>query len=156
VDLFGNERLFWFILGFAFLIVEVLAPGVFFLFFGIGAWVVMLLLLVLPVPQVAQWIIFVAVSVIGLVILRRHVALLFKRRHEGRRDSLQEPMVAEGYIGRVVEVVADITPERPGMVELNGTNWQARSAVGLVKGTMARVKEVNGLTLEVEPQAAAD
>jgi membrane protein implicated in regulation of membrane protease activity len=149
----GSYKLFWFVLGLALLILEVATPGVLvFVFFGVGAWVVMLCLVVLPLPPAIQWGAFIAVSVALLVLLRRHLAGLFnKRSAQGRGDSLQEPMVAGSYLGRVVEVVEDVAPGRPGLVELNGTNWRAESAAGVSKGARARILEVRDLTLWVEP-----
>jgi membrane protein implicated in regulation of membrane protease activity len=152
MELLGSYKIFWFALGMAFLILEVLTPGVVFLFFGLGAWVVMAILLVASIPAGAQWGVFIVVSVLALITLRRHVARLFaKKEAGGRADSLKEPMVAASYIGRVVEVVGDIGPDRPGLVELNGTNWQARAPVAIPKGSMVRVVEVRDLALTVEP-----
>jgi membrane protein implicated in regulation of membrane protease activity len=152
MELLGSYKLFWFALGLAFLILEVATPGIVFLFFGLGSWVVMLILLAAPIPPFAQWLVFTVVSVLALLTLRKHVTRLFaKKDGGGRADSLKEPMVANSYIGRVIEVIGDIAPDRPGLVELNGTNWQARSQSAIPKGAMVRVKEVSDLTLVVEP-----
>ena len=152
MELFGSYKLFWFGLGLLLLILEVLTPVIVFLFFGLGAWVVLLTLVVLPTPPAVQWGVFIVVSVVALLTLRKHVTRLFaKKDGGGRADSLKEPMVADSYLGRVVEVIGDIAPDRPGLVELNGTNWRASSQTPVPKGAMVRVKEVMDLTLVVEP-----
>lgn len=152
MELFGSYKLFWFALGLAFLILEVATPGIVFLFFGLGAWVVMAILLLATPPPAVQWVVFIAVSVAALVALRRHVTRLFSKKDGGgRADSLKEPMVAASYLGRTVEVISGIEPGRPGLVELNGTNWQALSSKPAPKGSMVKVVEMRDLTLVVEP-----
>jgi membrane protein implicated in regulation of membrane protease activity len=152
MELLGSYKLFWFALGLAFLVMEVLTPGVVFVFFGLAAWAVLLILLVIPLPPVLQWIVFTAISVVALLTLRKHVAKLFaKKRQAGRDDSLQDPMVAGVYVGRGVVVVGDIGHDRPGRVGLNGTNWQAWSRAPISKGAMARIVEVRDLSFLVEP-----
>jgi membrane protein implicated in regulation of membrane protease activity len=148
---FESYQLFWFILGFFFLFLEVLTPGVVFAFFGLGSWVVTLLLFFMPMPVSFQWIIFIVASALFLVFLRRHLTALFRRIEKGRTDSLREPMVANQYIGREVLVVSEIASDRAGLVELNGTNWQARSNTKVAAGVMVKVIELDGLTLWVEP-----
>ena len=61
-------------------------------------------------------------------------------------------------IGEVGEVIEAVDPD--GVVTLRGAPWRARTnrATPLAAGDRARVVEVDGLLLEVEPEAggAAD
>ncbi|MDR2612845.1 MAG: NfeD family protein [Deltaproteobacteria bacterium] len=151
--LFGSEPLFWFALGLFLLILEVTTPGVFFVFFGLGAWTVLLVSLFLPfLPRWAEWALFAAVSVASLVLLRRHLIVFLASRKPPKTDSLSEPMVAERYLGQEVDVIEDIQPGRPGTVEFNGTRWQARCAEALKAGDRARIVDLDGLTFKLEPQ----
>ncbi|MDR1609096.1 MAG: NfeD family protein [Deltaproteobacteria bacterium] len=151
MSLFGSEVIFWFAVGFVFLVLEILTPGIVFVFFGLGAWLVMALRFFFPLWPSFQFVIFILSSVIFLVLLRRQFKLLFNRaKSQGRVDSLSESIVAENYLGREVEVLKDIAPDRPGLVELNGTNWTARAEESLTAGQIVRVVEVSGLTLIVE------
>jgi membrane-bound serine protease (ClpP class) len=60
----------------------------------------------------------------------------------------------ETMIGMRAEVV---TPCRPtGQVRVNGELWEATCATGLDVGDTAVVKEMDGLTLTVEPAPAAE
>ena len=77
MSLFGSEVLFWFVLGFVLLILEIATPGIVFVFFGLGAWLVMGLLFLFPLSQFFQFLIFIVSSVIFLFLLRRHLKNIF-------------------------------------------------------------------------------
>jgi membrane protein implicated in regulation of membrane protease activity len=147
----GHGPLFWFALGVVLIVLEIITPGVFFLFFGLGAWFVFLLNFAVPVTPWAQWALFAAVSVISLVLLRRHVIAYLASRKVPKTDSLSEPMVSERYLGQEVDLVTDLGPGRPGTVEFNGTLWQAKCASPLKKGDRARIADLDGLTFQLEP-----
>jgi membrane protein implicated in regulation of membrane protease activity len=149
--LLGNYWLFWFGIGFVFLILEVATPGVVFLFFGAGAWVVMALCLAFPMPPYLQWVVFIILSLLFLALFRKKLTAMFRKPGGGRTDSLSEPMFANQYIGREVVVIKAIGPERPGMIELNGSNWQARSQASLGEGQNAKIVDLKDLVVWVEP-----
>jgi membrane protein implicated in regulation of membrane protease activity len=147
----GNYWLFWFIIGFAFLFLEVLTPGMFLAFFGLGAWTVMAIMFVIPLQVGLQWSIFIILSLVYLVALRRKLKDIFARREQGRSDSLKDPLVADQFIDRETLVIQAISPGRAGMVEFNGTNWKARSRHSLAEGDNARIVNLEDLVLWVEP-----
>jgi membrane protein implicated in regulation of membrane protease activity len=152
MQLLGNYWLFWFAVGFVFLFLEVMTPGVVFLFFGLGAWVVMALLFLIPIPVYVQWVLFLALSLAFLALLRGKVNALFRKGGSDRRgDSLKDPLVADQYIGREVVVVKAITPDKSGIIELNGSNWQARAHTELAEGANAKIVELKDLIVWVEP-----
>jgi membrane-bound serine protease (ClpP class) len=75
------------------------------------------------------------------------------------RTRFSTPTIGrEWMIGEVGDVLEDVDPE--GVVTLRGAPWRARTnrATPLTAGDRARVVEVDGLLLEVEPEAggAAD
>ncbi|MDR2460195.1 MAG: NfeD family protein [Deltaproteobacteria bacterium] len=153
LEFLSTGKLFWFVLGFVLLILEVVTPGaLFFIFFGIGAWIVALLLFFVPqLPIWAQWSIFIVTSLIALLILRKQILKLLNAKKTPVTDSLSEPMVADRYLGQEVDVLADLVPNRPGIVEFNGTQWQAKSRTFIPLGDRARIVELDNLTLWVEP-----
>jgi membrane protein implicated in regulation of membrane protease activity len=152
MGVFESDVLFWFVLGFALFIMELVTPGVFFVFFGLGAWAAMLVNLTpIPLAPWAQWALFAVVSVASLVLLRRHLIVFLAARKVSKVDSLSEPMVADRYLGQEVEVLAAISPGRPGTVEFNGTRWQAKSRTALAVGDRARSLDLDGLTFMIEP-----
>jgi membrane protein implicated in regulation of membrane protease activity len=152
MEYFGDGKTFWFVLGFVFMILEIVTPGVFFLFFGLGAWLTLVIFAIFPgCPVWFLWVIFIVTSVASLVLLRQKVVILLAQRKVRKTDSLSEPMVAERFIGKEVEVLADILPGKPGTVEFNGTRWQAKSDAPLNTGARAKVIAVDDLTLVVSP-----
>ncbi len=58
---------------------------------------------------------------------------------------------AEGLIGRVAEVVDEITPEKEGKVFLDGEYWNAQSPQVIRKGEKVEIVERSGLRLTVRP-----
>ena len=63
--------LYWLILGIALLFVELLTPGFVAMFFGMAAITVALLDWLLPLGQIAPWIIFAVLSVVYILLLRK-------------------------------------------------------------------------------------
>lgn len=142
-----NPSLFWFLLGVVFLVLEALTPGFFLMFFGLGAWVVSLAVFSLSIGPPLQWLIFIVVSVAGLLIFRRKVRSFFQGRL-ARNDNMEDPVAQATYLNREVVVIKETGPDQPGLVELNGTNWQARTDGPLLSpGQRARVVRLEGLTL---------
>jgi membrane-bound serine protease (ClpP class) len=60
----------------------------------------------------------------------------------------------EALIGAPAEVVAACDPD--GRVRYRGELWSARSEVPLAVGQQVRITGIEGLTLDVEPQASED
>lgn len=142
-----NPSLFWFLLGVAFLVLEALTPGFFLMFFGLGAWLVSLTIFFLPLGPQWQWLIFIVVSVVSLLIFRRKVKTFFQGRL-AKNDNLDDPVARSQYLGREVLIIKETGPDQPGLAELNGTNWQARTDGPLLApGQRARVIGLEGLTL---------
>jgi membrane-bound serine protease (ClpP class) len=56
----------------------------------------------------------------------------------------------ETLVGRTAAVVDDCDPI--GRVRLNGEFWNARAQVPLREGETVRIRAIDGLTLEVEPE----
>ncbi len=151
MEIFGlDASLFWFIAGVFLLALEAVTPGFFLLFFGLGAWVAAAAAFFLPVSLSGQLLIFMAVSVLTLIILRRKLKYLF----EGRlapKDKIDDPVFTSQYLGREVTIVRRAGPVEPGLAELNGTNWRARTEQGVVEaGCQATVERLEGLTLIVK------
>ena len=144
-----NAVLFWFVLGIVFLVLEALTPGLFLLFFGLGAWAAAGARLA-GVELVGQGLIFLAVSLVSLAVFRKKLQAFFAAR-PSRNEDMDDPVVSGQYLGLEVTVIGETTPGRPGLVELNGTNWKARSEGDVLKpGDLARVLRREGLTLVVE------
>jgi membrane protein implicated in regulation of membrane protease activity len=132
----------WALVGIAMLAVEVAVPGpLVALFFAIGALAVSPLS-AFGVGAVWQWIVFSAVSVGSLLLLRGAMRGRLRRRPETPVDSL---------VGQEAVVLADVPAGGEGKAELRGVPWSARAAAGgpLRAGERCRVERVDGVTLYV-------
>ena len=142
----------WLVLGLLLVAIEVFTPGGFFLlFFGISALLVGALAATnLPFTSSLpiQIVIFLVVSITGLVLFRNALVARFGRPGRGREvDSLMDS---------VATALEDLAPGAMGKVELRGSTWAARNSGGVpvVRGQRCTVEHVDGLTLWV--RVAAD
>lgn len=150
-----SPSLMWFIIGIVLLVLEALTPGFFLMFFGFGALVVSGLTFFLPIDDTLQWGAFLLVSIIALLVFRKKVKSLFQGRMAAS-DNMDDPVVSDQYIGREVLILKDVSKDEPGLAELNGTNWQARTEGPMLEaGKRARVVRLEGLSLVLAagPQA---
>ena len=151
-----SPSLMWFLIGIFLLMLEALTPGFFLMFFGFGALVVSLVTLAAPIGEAFEWSIFLVVSVASLLIFRKRLRTLFQGRM-AKNENMHDPVVSEQYIGREVLILEEVSKDKPGLAELNGTNWQARTEGPiLAAGRRARVLRLEGLSLVVSSAEAAE
>jgi len=136
----------WILLGLGLLFVELATPGSFVaFFFGLSGIVVgVLVALGWAGPGWVHWLLFSALAIMMLALLRGPLNARLNLRGSGRPvDSL----VGEGG------VVLDEVPEGGvGKVEVRGSSWNVRASQALKKGQRCRVERVDGLTLWVRPE----
>lgn len=145
-----NASLFWFLFGVAFLVFEMITPGFVLLFFGLGAWVVSGLIYFLPIAPSFQVLVFISSSIFLLFVLRRKLKVVFKGR-QNTDNNFDDAVIKGQYIGREVTILEEISPDKPGRAELNGTSWQAKTAgPSFAIGARAKVVQLDGLTLVLE------
>ena len=124
---FNNPAVLWFIAGFVFFVLEFAIPGFILFFFAVGAWVVALLSLFLDLSINAQLIIFLATSLVTILLFRKWVKnIIWTKKHatELEHEFLGKTGIAETYIG----------PDQDGKVDFKGTSWNARSEDIIEKG----------------------
>lgn len=140
----GLQFWHWMILGLALAVVEVLAPGTFFLWLGIAAGLTGLLLLVAPgVGWEIQLIVFGVLCVVSVAAGRAWL-----RRHPLRSEDATLNRRGEQYVGRVFALVEAIVDGR-GTVKVGDSNWRAEGP-DLPAGTRVKVTGVAGTVLKVE------
>ncbi|HHO68385.1 MAG TPA: NfeD family protein, partial [Gammaproteobacteria bacterium] len=109
----------WWILGVALLILEVFAPGAFFLWLGIAAGVVGLVVYLLPeLAWEYQLLLFSILSVISIVVWRRFFRL--------RAEDTDQPTLnrrGEQYIGRVFTLETPLV-NGMGKIRIDDTTWK--------------------------------
>lgn len=106
------------LVGIIFLALELLLPG--WIFFGLGAWSVALLLPLVPMSLAVQLLVFLGASLLLLLI----AAILCQKIFLGRtldRDAMDRNQPLEG----TGEVIEDIVPPALGKIKCSGSFWQA-------------------------------
>lgn len=133
----------WLIVGSAFMALEILTPGGFYvLFFGIGAVVVGLLAAAgMAGPPWLQWLLFAVISVASLLLFRRPLL-----------KKLEKPdHVVDSIVGEVAVAMSEIQVAGIGKAELRGSVWTARNIGGalITAGQRCIVERIDGLMLHV-------
>ena len=145
---FFKPEIIWFIIGITLLVAEFAIPGLVVFFFGVGACIVATLLLIFDLSLTWQLLIFLVSSLILLFSLRRWLAKVFIGRTIGDKEYQE---IEDDFIGRRGMVEADIKPNLPGKIELNGTSWKAEADEVIKKGTPVEVIGKDNITLKVKP-----
>jgi membrane protein implicated in regulation of membrane protease activity len=137
----------WIALGLVLAGIELVTPGLFLIFFSIGALAVGALAVaeVIATPWL-QWLLFPAIAIVTLRLFRRPLMGRLQQ-HEGadRIDSL---------VGELATPADAIPAGGYGRAELRGSSWNVRNvaAVAVAAGQRCRVVGVDGLMLHVRPE----
>ena len=135
----------WWVLGAVLMAIEVFAPTTLFLWTGISAGAVGVVLLVAgEMAWELQWLLFAVLSVLSVIAWRRYARL--------RPTPSEDPLLnrrAEQCVGRLVTLEAPIVDGR-GKVDLEGATWTVQGE-DLEAGVRVKVVGVDGLILKVEP-----
>lgn len=133
----------WLVLGLVLLILEVFAPSVFFIWLGIAAGIVGLLMLLIPdLGWQLQLLLFSVLSVVTVVAGRGWL-----NRHPIKTDQPTLNRRGEQYIGRVFTLAEPIV-NGDGKIRVDDTTWKIRGN-DCEAGTRVRVIGVDGTVLLV-------
>jgi len=138
----------WWIVAGVLFVLELLAPGVFFLWFGVAAMLTGVMVLVVDVSWQVQIAVFSVLSVVSLVAGRRYFASLWNRTDQ---PNLNRRM--NNFVGRSFQLDQPIHGRR-GQIEIDDALWKIEGP-DCEAGTWVTVRSVNGLSLVVEPDDAA-
>lgn len=150
-----SAPLLWFLLGLAFLLVELAAPTLVLIFFSAGAWVTACAAL-LGLPPAWQLVLFILVSLLTLLVLRRHLRAVFGGRAHRAADADAQGGHAPGHplTGRVGLVSKALRPGEVGEVSIDGSFWRAVADEEIHAGRAVRVlgtRPDDALLLRVAP-----
>lgn len=135
----------WWSLGAILLIIELLAPGMFFMWMGESAFVVGAVLWVFPGMDLEyQVILFSILSVVSIVVFRR-----FLRHSPIQSDRPLLNQRTAQYVGRVFTLQEPIVNGR-GKIRVDDSTWRVEGADCPV-GARVRVTDAEGVILKVEP-----
>jgi membrane protein implicated in regulation of membrane protease activity len=139
----------WWALGGALLIVEAFAPGFVFLWLGLSAALVGLLLWLWPgISPDFQVLIFAALSVASVVGWRR-----WRNAHPTQSDQPNLNRRGAQYVGRHFTLLEPISNGR-GRVEVGDSSWTV-AGPDLPAGATVEVIGADGTVLQVRPAATA-
>ena len=137
---------FWLVLLIIFVVAECLTVGLISIWFAGGALIAMFFAL-LGVSTVWQIVVFLVVSAI-LLVITRPIAVKYI-------NNKKEKTNYQSVIGTVVKVIEKIDNlNQTGAAFADGKEWTARATqdnVILEKDTFAKVMEIEGVKLLVEP-----
>ena len=136
----------WLLAGLIFLGLELFVPGVVLAFFGCGAILVAVLVLIFPMPFGLQLFIMLASSILMLI--------LFRNKLLNKLTSDTKKIRFGSVVGEKVKVIETIPPGLTGHVELHGSQWGAeahRVDIEIAEGTWVIVRGRKNITLVVEP-----
>lgn len=146
-SILSRPELIWFIIGLVLFLLELVIPGFFIFFFGIGAWVTALLCLIAEPGVNVQALVFATTSVLSLVALRR----MIQRRFFDTKDNLSEA-VEDEFTGREATATTAILPGKKGKVEFKGTSWNAESESAVNEGETVIITRKDNFNLFVKPK----
>jgi len=143
-----SNELIWFLFGLVLMLGEIVTPGFVLIFFGVGAWLIALLLwLGISISFTTQLFVFLVASIVSLILFRKYGS---KYSH-GKVVRPDSGSSIDDVKGERAVVLYDIQPRTGGKVEFHGTLWNAESDVAISKGASVEVLERNNLTLKVKP-----
>lgn len=134
------SSILWLLILIAFIVFEAVTINLVTIWFAVGA-AAALISSAFTTSWRIQFIVFAVVSAVAVAATRP----LAKKYVEARKVRTN----ADRNIGRKARVLADVTPDEPGRVRLDGVDWQARSEQPLPAGTLCEVQRVEGTTLVV-------
>lgn len=140
------EFWYWLIAALVMVIFEMVVPAAYFLWMGISAFVVGLLLYAIPgMPLLIQIVIFGVLSVVTL--------LLYKRHQKLNPVEIDEPKLnrrGEQYVGRLFTLEEPIV-NGTGKVKVDDSIWKVRGSDSPA-GMKVRVISVDGTVFNVESE----
>lgn len=143
----GLEIVFWYwwVLAVGFLAIELLAPGFFFLWLAVSAFIVGSILLMIPVaPFEVQLLLFSVLAVISILVWRRYVSA---KSQESDHPFLNQR--GAQYIGRTFNLVTPIENGH-GKIKVGDSLWLVHGE-DCPLGSKVKVVGIKGTVFDVEP-----
>ena len=150
LELIFASHWYWLIAAAVLLILEIIVPGIFLIWLGLGAALVGLFLLVVPGADPAWQLLALTVSIYFSVV----VGLRWQRKLLRQQPS-ELNLGLEGFIGRTAVVSQAFEYDR-GRVRLEDSSYVARCQSRPEPGQPVRVTGIDGQTLIVEPLGGTD
>ena len=144
-DILSRPEVFWFVLGIIFFVLEMVMPGFFILFFGVGACVTAIACLIGNPGINLQIIIFLVISVLSLLAFRKMLKRMFFFADDEKSKSIEDE-----FTGKDAVAITDFGSGNTGRVEFKGTSWNAEANMPIKTGQIVKIIDKEGFTLKVE------
>jgi len=135
----------WFIIAIILLIVEFSAPGIFAIFFAIGAFIAGITSFFID-SYLAQLAIFVFTSLIVMLFGKRSLEKLLDINKEVRASTI------DAFKGKMGVVTKQVTATEKGLVKINGEEWTAKTTEDLTynEGERVEIISIEGVTVLIK------
>lgn len=138
MDWLFAAHVLWFLTGVVFLLAEMALPGFVLLFFAIGAFAAAFAAWA-GLALSGQFLVFLAVSLAGVGLLRRMFLRIFQGRVQAQAEDAAGHGAGSGGIaddaaGKAALVTRAITPSVPGEIKFRGSFWRAEASVDIGEG----------------------
>jgi membrane protein implicated in regulation of membrane protease activity len=144
MEILSDPAVIWFLIGLGLLLLELVLPGLFVIFFGVGAWVTALACVIHDISLNGQILIFLIASLLGLALLRKYLRRKFFSKKTGEAEEQLEEFI--GHKGKALEDFRDGT----GRIEFKGTQWSARCSEPVKENQWVTIVGKDSLILEVK------
>ncbi len=135
----------WWIAAVLLLVIEAFVPGAFFLWMGVAAGIVGLVLLIFPdMSWEFQFLIFAVLTVASAIAWKA-----YQRRHPVETDQPMLNKRGQQYVGRTFTLKEAIVNGQ-GKIRVDDTTWKIEGEEDLPAGTKIRVTGVDGTILKVD------
>jgi len=136
----------WWVLGVILVILEVFSPGVFFLWLGIAAGLVGVVMFAYPaLPMAGQLLTFALFSVVSVLLWRAYL-----KRHPIESDQPLLNRRGEQYVGRIFTLDTPVV-NSTGKIRVDDSIWKVQGQ-DCPAGTRVRVTGVDGVVFIVTPE----
>ncbi len=134
----------WWAFGLVFLILEVFIPGFIILWFGVGAFVVGIILLAVDLGPQMQLVIWSFLSIFALLGWRQ-----WRKGQPMHTDDTMLNRRGEAYVGRTFTLDTP-TENGFGKIKVDDTTWKIEISQDLLAGTKIVITGVDGAILKAE------
>ncbi|MDA3883803.1 MAG: NfeD family protein [Bacteroidales bacterium] len=142
-SIFSDPSVIWMIAGIIGLLLEFIFPGLIIIFFGLGALATSFLMLFTNVSLTIQLALFLSISIISLVALRRVLHRNFFNQTAIDKDELEDE-----FIGKQAIALTDFEKNH-GRIEFKGAAWGALSTDKIKKDDRVTIIKKDSITLTV-------
>ena len=141
----AGDYWWWFSAGAILMVLELITPGIFFMWIGFGAFITGIIAMVFPMASSTfLGFVFAILSVISVFVGRKIVLKKTANMDTGLNNRMGQ------YIGQVYQVYEPFVDGR-GKISVGDTLWLASAKKDIAANTSVKVVGIRGTMLEVEP-----